>query len=71
MSETTADRDPLELLGEEFAERLRRGEHPSITEYVLRHPEHADDIRELFPEIAIVEQHKPAGGRITACRPPR
>src|SRR5262249_4645799 len=60
MSESTADRDPFERLAEEFAERLRRGEHPAITEYVARYPEHADDIRELFPEIALVEQHKPA-----------
>ena len=48
MSESTADRDPFERLAEEFAERLRRGEHPAITEYVARYPEHADDIRELM-----------------------
>ena len=57
---STADRNPFERLAEEFAERLRRGEHPAITEYVARYPEHADDIRELFPEIALVEQHKPS-----------
>jgi serine/threonine protein kinase/WD40 repeat protein/tetratricopeptide (TPR) repeat protein len=60
MSESTADRNPFERLAEEFAERLRHGEHPAITDYVARYPEHADDIRELFPEIALVEQHKPA-----------
>ena len=60
MSESTADRNPFERLAEEFAERLRRGEHPAITDYVARYPEHADDIRELFPEIAVVEQYKPS-----------
>ena len=60
MSESTADRNPFERLAEEFAERLRRGEHPSLTEYVERYPEHADDIRELFPALALVEQFKPA-----------
>ena len=60
MSESTADRNPFERLAEEFAERLRRGEHPSLTEYVERYPEHADDIRELFPALALVEQYKPA-----------
>ncbi len=60
MSESTADRNPFERLAEEFAERLRRGEHPAIADYVARYPELADDIRELFPEIALVEQHKPA-----------
>ena len=57
MSESTVDRDPFERLAEEFAERLRRGEHPSLTEYVARCPEHADDIRELFPALALVEQY--------------
>jgi Protein kinase domain len=60
MSESTADRNPFERLAEEFAERLRRGEHPAITDYVARYPDLADDIRELFPEIAVVEQYKPA-----------
>ncbi len=60
MSESTAERDPIELLAAEFAARLRRGEHPSLTEYVERYPEHADDIRDLFPALALVEQFKPA-----------
>jgi serine/threonine protein kinase/WD40 repeat protein len=60
MIESTPDRNPFELLAEEFADRLRRGEHPSLTEYVERYPEHADDIRELMPALALVEQFKPA-----------
>ena len=60
MSNSTADRNPVELLAEEFAARLRRGEHPSLTEYVERYPEHAADIRDLFPALALVEQFKPA-----------
>jgi serine/threonine protein kinase/WD40 repeat protein/tetratricopeptide (TPR) repeat protein len=59
MSGSTADRDPFERLAEDFFQRLRRGEHPAITDYIARHPELADDIRELFPEIAAVEQCKP------------
>jgi serine/threonine protein kinase/WD40 repeat protein len=74
MGESTADRNPFERLAEEFAERLRRGEHPSLTEYIARYPEHADDIRELFPALALVEQHKPDGnvdgiGPATKARP--
>ncbi len=60
MGDSTAERNPFELLAEEFAARLRRGEHPSLTEYVERYPEHADDIRDLFPALALVEQNKPA-----------
>ena len=58
MSDSTVDRDPFERLAEEFAERLRRGEHPSLPEYVARCPERADDIRELFPALALVEHYK-------------
>ncbi len=59
MTGSTAERNPFERLAEDFAERLRRGEHPAITDYIARHPELADDIRDLFPEIAAVEQCKP------------
>jgi serine/threonine protein kinase/WD40 repeat protein len=54
------DRDPLDVLAEEFVERLRRGEHPSISEYEKRLPERADEIRPLFETLALVEQFKPS-----------
>src|SRR5580658_10408561 len=60
MTGSAADRNSFERLAEEFAERLRHGEYPAIAEYIMRHPEHADDIRDLFPEIAVVEQCKPS-----------
>ena len=60
MSESTADRNPFERLAEEFAERIRRGEHVLLTEYIEHYPEHADDIRDLFPALALVEKFKPA-----------
>jgi serine/threonine-protein kinase len=43
-------------LAHEFAARLRRGERPTLTEYADRHPELADQIRELFPALVEVEQ---------------
>ncbi len=43
-------------LAYEFAERLRRGEHPSITEYVQHNPDLADDIRDLFPTLVMMER---------------
>jgi serine/threonine protein kinase len=46
----------LDRLADEFAERRRRGERPSLTEYADRYPELADDIRALFPALAEVEQ---------------
>jgi hypothetical protein len=43
-------------LAEEFADRYRRGERPCLQEYVDRLPEMADEIREMFPALAEVEQ---------------
>src|SRR6516162_9753222 len=56
---SSADRDPVGRLAEEFAERLRRGEHPSVAEYVGRYPELAGEIRDMFPALAVMEQLKP------------
>ncbi len=53
-----ATRDPFDRLAESFLERFRRGEHPSIHEYIQKHPEHSADIRELFPALIEVEQLK-------------
>ena len=46
----------FDVLAEEFAERYRRGERPSLQEYVDRLPEMAAEIREMFPALAEVEQ---------------
>jgi eukaryotic-like serine/threonine-protein kinase len=48
--------DLLDQLAEELAERLRRGERPSLEEYTNRYPELAEEIRELFPAMVKVEQ---------------
>jgi len=48
----------LNQLADEFAVRYRRGERPSLQEYIDRHPQLADDIREYFPALAAVEQIK-------------
>ena len=48
----------LDQLAEEFAERYRNGERPSLKEYTDRYPELAREIRDLFPalvEIQVVE----------------
>ena len=58
MPETRSQRDPLEVLAEEFVDRLRRGEAPSIGDYAAEHPDLADRIREVFPTIAALERLK-------------
>ncbi len=56
MIDSRSDRDPLEELAEEFASRCRRGESPSISEYVARYPRYGKEIEELFPTVAMMEQ---------------
>lgn len=62
--------DLLDLLAEEFADRFRRGEHPSLREYTDRHPELAAEIRELFPAMAQVERIEDFRNGVLAEAPP-
>ena len=48
-------RDEVERLAEEFVERLRRGERPTIEEYVIAYPSLAEGIRGLFSTLLLVE----------------
>ena len=43
-------------LAEEFLERYRSGQRPSLREYIERHPRLADEIREVFPAMAMMER---------------
>ena len=43
--------DPVEALAEEFLDRKRRGEQPTLREYIERYPDLAEDIRDLFPAL--------------------
>ena len=48
----------LDQLADEFAARCRRGERPSLQEYLDRYPDLAHEIRELFPAMVDMEQVK-------------
>eukprot|EP00913_Durusdinium_trenchii_P010890 g10219.t1 len=50
---------PVEILTEEFLERRRNGERPSIDEYCERIPELADVIRNTLEALLLVEDMKP------------
>ncbi len=50
------DRNPVDLLADEFAERLRLGETPSVAEYAEKYPDLAEEIQEVFPSIVMLEQ---------------
>ncbi len=59
--EEITERDPLDVLADEFASRCRNGEEPSVEEYVARRPDLADEIRKLLPTVAFLERGKRAG----------
>ncbi len=42
-------------LAEEFLDRYRRGQRPSLKEYIDRHPGLAVEIRDVFPAMAMME----------------
>ncbi len=48
-SGTSQDRNPVEALADDFLRRQRGGERPTLEDYCRRHPELADEIREVFP----------------------
>ena len=52
------DRDPVDVAADEFADRYRNGEYPSVTEYVDRFPDLAKELKELLPAVAMMEQLK-------------
>jgi serine/threonine protein kinase/WD40 repeat protein/tetratricopeptide (TPR) repeat protein len=64
MLEPISERHPVEKLAEEFIERFRRGERPALTEYTDRHPELADEIRDVFPALVMMEDVRPDGESI-------
>ena len=62
MSASSGSRDPRRFddLAAEFVERYRRGERPSLQEYIDRYPEMAEAIRATFPtlvEVQPAEEH--------------
>jgi tetratricopeptide (TPR) repeat protein len=56
MSGPSSEPDLLDRLAESFLARYRRGERPSLDEYAAGHPELADQIREFFPGLVVLEE---------------
>jgi serine/threonine protein kinase/WD40 repeat protein len=65
MSVSSPDQPSIEDLAEGFLERRRRGERPSMREYVERYPDLAGEIREFFPVLGLVEDFKPDKDDVT------
>ena len=50
--------DPFGPIADEFVEACRQGKNPSVEEFARRYPQHADDIRDMLPALALMEQAK-------------
>jgi eukaryotic-like serine/threonine-protein kinase len=59
-------RDPLERMAEEFLDRMRRGEQPSVGEFLARAPDRAGELDELLSALLFVEDIKPQVDPMTA-----
>jgi serine/threonine protein kinase/WD40 repeat protein len=66
MSQFKAERKLIEVLAEQFITRYRRGERPALSEYISAHPELADEIRELFPTLVMIEELAPDDSGLSA-----
>ncbi|MDG3008217.1 WD40 repeat domain-containing serine/threonine-protein kinase [Paludisphaera mucosa] len=65
-----SEADPLIELAGEFAERHRRGEQPSLSEFAERFPHEAERIHQLFPAMILLERHLDGGPRLVPPPPP-
>ncbi|MHB8865324.1 MAG: WD40 repeat domain-containing serine/threonine protein kinase [Pirellulaceae bacterium] len=62
LHDSSSGLDPFDAVAENFVTRYRRGERPSMTEYIAQYPHLAERIRRLFPTLATIEQVLPANG---------
>lgn len=58
MAQPEPNPDRLAEIVEEWQKRLRRGERPNLAEYVAKYPDLADELRELLPGLAAMEDLK-------------
>jgi serine/threonine protein kinase/WD40 repeat protein/Tfp pilus assembly protein PilF len=63
MTDAESGPDLLNELAHQFAERYRKGERPALTEYTDRYPELAEQIRDLFPALVVMEEFGSVAGQ--------
>jgi serine/threonine-protein kinase len=65
MSSSSDADGPVNLLADEFLARCKRGERPTIKEYCDRHPDLADEIRDVFEALLMVEDLRPGSNDVS------
>ena len=61
--------EPVDRLAEEFIERQRQGERLTIEDYARRYPDLAEEIREVFPALLMMDQVAPADSDLESRSP--
>ncbi len=56
MSEGPSGMDPVEELVNQFLDRYRQGQRPTLSEYTAKHPQLASRILALFPAMLVLEE---------------
>lgn len=59
MTDESSHSRRIDTLADEFLTRKRRGENPTVEEYCVKYPDLAEDIRDLFPTLEMLEVLKP------------
>ena len=65
MSVSGSSDERFSALADEFIERQRLGQNPSVEAYAAAYPELADEIRLAFPALLMIDALKPASGDAT------
>ncbi|HTU91854.1 MAG TPA: serine/threonine-protein kinase [Gemmataceae bacterium] len=65
MTPSSSNGATIGQLAAEWRERLRQGERPEMDDYLHRYPELAEEIRELFPAVVLMEDLKGDAGDLT------
>lgn len=60
MTDESSHSKRIDTIADEYLARKRRGESPTIKEYCMKYPDLAEDIRELFPTLEMMEDLMPA-----------
>ena len=58
MSDDSSGIDPIGQIADSFVARYRKGERPSVEQYAAKHPELADEIRQVISTLVMMEEAK-------------
>jgi eukaryotic-like serine/threonine-protein kinase len=62
MTDPAVSEDRFNALADEFIKRRRLGQNPSVESYAAAHPDLAEEIRQAFPALLMIDDLKPSSG---------